>query len=234
MRRSKLYIRLCLFVPSNFYPPPAFSPFCSPLLLPSFFPLGLQRPRPTMDPLSLTASIITIIGVGGQAAKAIRGLASLSGAPDLLLALNNEVSDLHLAAQAIQDILQKQPVAQQATNASVGASVTSCLRLANEKIRELEAFHQRLVRSTPTPGVPVEFDKTTWLRERKRVKRLQEDLRNVRINLWASLGLLSSYVTVFLRNHFRTSHFLSHSSSFPKIVGDVNLNRTASFQFVFT
>ena len=47
-----------------------------------------------MDPLSLTASIVAIIGVGGQAAKAIKKLASVRGAPASILALHNELSDL--------------------------------------------------------------------------------------------------------------------------------------------
>ena len=57
-----------------------------------------------MDPLSLTASILTVLGVSGQAAKALKKLASLKGAPTVVLRLNNELSDLHLLTVAIQDI----------------------------------------------------------------------------------------------------------------------------------
>ena len=61
-----------------------------------------------MDPLFLTASIIAIAGAGGGAAKAVRKLASLKDAPHLLLALNNEISDLNVVVLAVQDIFQRQ------------------------------------------------------------------------------------------------------------------------------
>ena len=144
-----------------------------------------------MDPLSITASIIAVIGAGGETAKVVRHLASMKGAPALLLALNNEIADLHLAVQAIQDILQKQSAAQRALDASVSASVANSLQLVNVKVMELEALHRRLQRQSP--GIaPYELNKTAWLRQQKRVKRLQDDLQSVRINLGLCLGLLSS------------------------------------------
>ena len=145
-----------------------------------------------MDPLSIIASIITIVGFGGETAKAVWHLASIRDAPALLLALNNEITDLHLAVRAIQEILQKQAATQQALDASVLASITNSLQLVNGKVMELEALHRRLLKSSPGT-VPYELNKSAWLREWTRVKRLQEDLRSVRTNLGLSLGLLSSY-----------------------------------------
>ena len=57
-----------------------------------------------MDPILITANIIIIVGVRGQAAKAVRKLTSLKGAPDLVFALNNKISDLYLVILAIQDV----------------------------------------------------------------------------------------------------------------------------------
>ena len=53
------------------------------------------------DPLSLVASIIVVVGMGGQIAKAVKKLASLKGALDSILTLDNEISDLHLVVLAI-------------------------------------------------------------------------------------------------------------------------------------
>ncbi|MCJ1312345.1 hypothetical protein MMC25_006019 [Agyrium rufum] len=61
-----------------------------------------------MDPLSLVAGIIAVVGAGGQAANAIRKIASLRGASDVVLALNNEISDLHVILVAIQDVYERQ------------------------------------------------------------------------------------------------------------------------------
>ena len=147
-----------------------------------------------MDPLSIVASIIAVVGVGGKAAKAVRRLAALRDAPDLMLALNNEISDLCLAAQAVQDILQEQLTSHQPMKPSVKTSITNSLQLANDQVGQLEAFYQRLLRSSPVTGVPIEVNKSMWLRERKHIKKLQHKFHNVRVNLWISLGLLISYV----------------------------------------
>ena len=151
-----------------------------------------------MDPLSITASILTIVGVGGQAAKAVKRLASLKGAPDLVFALNNEISDLHLVALAIQDVLQRQQTGgasfteDRVVEANVDASVTNSLRYANDKVVELEALHSRLITTASGPSGSTTFNKTVWLREQKRIKKMQEDLRNVRLKLADALSVLNS------------------------------------------
>ena len=154
-----------------------------------------------MDPLSLTASIIAIIGVGGQAAKAIKRLASAKGAPDSLLALNNEVSDLRLIVTAIEDIIRTQRSlggrlhpGSQAYETSVNASIVPSLDQANQKVHELDAMYQRLTQSTfrSSTSVIPDVNRSTWLVEQRKLKLLQEDLRSSRVKLAAVLGLLNS------------------------------------------
>ena len=50
-----------------------------------------------MDPLSISASIIAVIGTIRTVSQGLERLASLRHAPDQLLALTNEVSTLHLS-----------------------------------------------------------------------------------------------------------------------------------------
>ena len=59
-----------------------------------------------MDPLSLTASIIAVLGAGGSVASGIERIVSLRHAPDALLALNNEIVDFQLVVRMIQELLQ--------------------------------------------------------------------------------------------------------------------------------
>ena len=151
-----------------------------------------------MDPLSLTASIIAIVGVGGQAAKAVRKLASLKEAPDLLLALNNEISDLSLVVSAIQDVFQRQQSSgvlfpnYRAGELSVDTSVTDTLRQAKEIVSKLEALYDRLNTSASGSSGSTTFNKVTWLREQKRVRQMQKDLRSIRLKLAVVLGILNS------------------------------------------
>ena len=153
-----------------------------------------------MDPLSLTASIITILGVGGEAAKAVKKFARLKGAPDIVLALHNELSDLQLVITAIETAFKTQEMTStpfpgyRAHEVSVEASIVCSLQQVKEKALELEALHKKLrpallEPSTPTPR---NIRKRIWLVEHKVMKRLQEDLRSARLKLVAALGLLNS------------------------------------------
>ena len=154
-----------------------------------------------MDPLSLTASIIAIIGVGGQAAKAVKRLASIKGAPDTLLALNNEISDLRLIVTAIEDVFRTQQTSgsrlhpgSQVHEASVNTSIVLSLYQVNQKVHELDAMYQRLTQSTSGPNASAapNVNRGIWLAEQKKVKQLQEDLRSSRLKLAAVLGVLNS------------------------------------------
>ena len=164
-------------------------------------PLSLQPNRSSvlsvMDPLSVTGSIIAIVTFGGQLAKGIRRLASLRDAPDSPIALNNEITDLNLVVLAIQDIYQRQQTAigrNQTHNANVDSSVMSALNQADHIVRELQRLYDRLSRKTSGPGGLTSLNRTTWLLEQKKVKKLQEDLRNARLKLAGALGVLNSSV----------------------------------------
>ena len=147
-----------------------------------------------MDPLSLVASIVTIVGVGGEVAKAVRKLASLKGAPDLILALNNEISDLYLVILAIRDIFSRQraSIVPSSNNVTTDNTVLGTLVQANEKVLELRALHQRLTARTTRLGDVDTLNKASWLREHKNVKKMQEDLRTVRLKLSTTLGIIIS------------------------------------------
>ena len=153
-----------------------------------------------MDPLSLTASIIAIVGVGGEVAKAVRKLASLKDAPGLILALNNEISDLYLVILAIRDIYQRQRASFSSSPETLTTDniVISTLTQANDKVLELKALHRRLTSRTTGSSNLNTLNKASWLRERKNVKKIQEDLHTVRLKLSAALGILNSYVAKFL------------------------------------
>ena len=144
-----------------------------------------------MDPLSLTASILTVLGVGGQALKAIKKLVTLKEAPEIVLRLHNELSDLHLLTVAVQDVFQK--VQASSIPLDTRRSVTSSLKLVNGKLLELEQLHDKLVSSSQSTGSgTVNIKKSAWLAEQTHLKILQKDLRSARLKLTSVLGTLTS------------------------------------------
>ena len=156
--------------------------------------------------LSLVASIIAVIGVGGQVTKAVRKLASLRDAPDVILALNNEISDLHLVVVAIEDVFRKQQnrgvlwSGNQIKENNVDITVTNSLQYTKDKSVELEALYCRIVPSAFSSGGS-QIDKISWLQVQKRIKtvwlherikEMQKDLRSARLRLTTALGVLNS------------------------------------------
>ena len=57
-----------------------------------------------MDPLSLTASILTILGAGQTIAKGLDRMRKLNHAPDVLLHLSNEITDMYLLNGSVDEL----------------------------------------------------------------------------------------------------------------------------------
>ena len=157
-----------------------------------------------MDPLSLTASIIAVVGVGGQVAKGIAKLAGIRGSPELVLALSNEISDLQFVVLAIQDVFDKQPTrevpfpGQQAGKINVDTSIINSLKQANDLVVDLEVFYKRLKVSSTGAAGTITFDKLLWAREQRRLNRMRDDFKSIRIRLMTALGALNAYVSLIL------------------------------------
>ena len=153
-----------------------------------------------MDPLSLTAGIIAVLGVGGQVAKGIEKLATARGTPDLVLALNNEISDLQVVVLAIEDLFNKQQTTgipfpgNRTSEANLDTCITNSLSQASGIVVDLEAFYTRLNVVTSKSTGTINFEKSLWIRKQRKIEKLKEDLRNVRLKLMTALGALNAYV----------------------------------------
>ena len=147
-----------------------------------------------MDPLSLTASIITIVGVGGNFAKMTRRLAIKKHAPGFFLVLQDEITNLRLVVLTIQDIYQASSRNRESQDADINATVTSTLAQAQRTVTEMQSLYDRISAPSSAHSGFTELKKALWLLDSKSARRVREDLRNVRLKLTAILGILNSYV----------------------------------------
>ena len=145
-----------------------------------------------MDPLSLTASIIAIVGVSAQSVKVLRRLISLGDAPLLASALNNELSDLRLNVLAVQELFTRHSSGSEDTALDQNAiiSVVACLKRANTLVVELDCLLSPLLvlLSRPDNAMPKKW--IAWMKVESRLKRFVQDLYNVRVALNTALGIL--------------------------------------------
>ena len=157
-----------------------------------------------MDHLSLTASIIAIIGVSGQATTAIRKIAAVKDAPNLVLALNNEITDLYLVVDAIQRAFRRSQdtaLSPSVIGSSYHDSVTSSLQSTWEKVQELEEVYNRLKPIAPCASGSLKFNKVVWLREQSKVRRMLDELKIVRLKLAGTLEIMNLYATLLSKEY---------------------------------
>lgn len=144
-----------------------------------------------MDPLSITVATLALIGAANQVAVGLSKLASLKGAPAAILALNNEVSDLRLVLQETEPLLLKNRQAAAPGQPTfppkmVDATFLLSMERAKDKLLDLESVIQN--RLMTRLGA---IDKLGWLREQDKVRKAQIDLRTVRLNITAALGVVT-------------------------------------------
>lgn len=139
-----------------------------------------------MDPLSLTASIVAVIGAADTMGKGLRRIVALKDVPDIILALNNEVAELRVLLQEIDSLLfgrHQSTASRQYLHSSLLPNV---LR-AKDKLRALESLLEHRLKKTDG-GI----DKIAWLRVEDKVRRIQKELRETRLNINTALSVLDS------------------------------------------
>lgn len=174
-----------------------------------------------MDPLSVTASVVAIVGAAGTVSLSIKKLLSLRGTSDAVLALNNEVSDLQLVLQGINALLQKKSSSIQP---EIGSSIRNTSNQATKCLQDLNAIIDFKSMSTGKVHGKPKFNRTAWFRQHRRIQRIQEDLRSLRTKLITALGILNSFVypswfgihsnmDIIDRRHFSLKWIFSKSKS---------------------
>ena len=131
-----------------------------------------------MDPLSISASVLTLLGAGGAIAKGVDRIRSLKKASDILLQLHNEISDLQLLIHAVNGFFHQHSDPDICDQQEI---ICAVLQRAKDTVVELEqAIAYVLTKETSTGS---ELNRVAWLSAFKKVKKLRADMRSVRNDL---------------------------------------------------
>ena len=142
------------------------------------------------EALSLAASIIAVLGAAEGVAKGIVKIQSIRNAPDEILALNNEISDLKVLLYDIQHFVQTTPESQISRN-YIEPLMTSTER-AKEKLLQLDALVQyKILKPQTLPNKP-KISSREWLKATKVIDRSRQSLRDIRSNIAARFLLINS------------------------------------------
>lgn len=88
-----------------------------------------------MDPLSLTAGIIAVVGATGTVGKGLRKLAQTRQAPRILVELQETVSDLHVLIESTSDVIREHD---SITNRTLSPAALRGLKKMKQTVLDLE------------------------------------------------------------------------------------------------
>ncbi|KAF6220800.1 hypothetical protein HO133_002480 [Letharia lupina] len=131
-----------------------------------------------MEPLSVGASVIAVVGATAKVIKGIRRLKALQDAPRELDDLLAEISQLELVLQAVQR-----------AHENPGVELGRLLEMAR---RILVDFESLIEYKLTEAGTSNKVDRWQWTRSSKDVERLRGQLRDVTANLVALVGVNTS------------------------------------------
>ena len=140
-----------------------------------------------MDPLSLTASIIAVLGAGGTISKGLWKIHQAKRAPDILLQLNNEITDLNVLVLAVDEEFRRcsdlVPVTQQEV-------IYKSLQRAKNIVLELQTLIEYVLTRETDAGS--EVARLAWIRSADKLKEMKDAVRRARSDLNATWTVISS------------------------------------------
>lgn len=159
-----------------------------------------------MDPLSITTGVVTLLAACSATAMTFKRILSLKDAPPLIQALNNEISDLQLAAMDVDDHVQQIKPSRASTPIADARVLRMCflaLNDAREKVQAIDTLlHSRILK--PNAGSKLKIKYRSLVSEFSRLNQLRSDIRHSRQRITHVLGHIglkkTSAIEVFMRD----------------------------------
>ncbi|MCJ1356389.1 MAG: hypothetical protein MMC33_006384 [Icmadophila ericetorum] len=148
-----------------------------------------------MDPLLVTASIVALLGTCGTILRTINKIVTLRKAPDVILALNNELADLQLILTEIKYLLGGHHQRESSSRSNFRVTLVNMarkLQRARDKLDELQNFIEYDLTKVPTADGLINVDKMIWVRRQGKIQSLPDETRTTKVDLVVGISLLDS------------------------------------------
>lgn len=140
-----------------------------------------------MDPLSIIASTITIVGLVDKVVRKVRKIARLKHVVSLLQQLDYELSDLRLVVRKVEDICW-QALTQNSDSVSDQEILSKAIDRAKNAILELEKVIEYGLLA-PAEGTTIKINRLFWIRKESEVRDSRDRLRDAKWGLSIAIGL---------------------------------------------
>ncbi|KAL9093265.1 MAG: hypothetical protein Q9165_004006 [Trypethelium subeluteriae] len=143
-----------------------------------------------MDPLSLTASIVAVATLAGQACRGFMKLRGLHvSVPGRVHALHNEVVDLKVVLYQLAAVTEDREALLSSTPERT--NIEHLLKRAEGRLTELDTINLRLIKACSETRFAI-FRGPHWQREQAKLQTLQEEIKSVKSSLNVVLGASNS------------------------------------------
>ncbi|KAL2043763.1 hypothetical protein N7G274_003282 [Stereocaulon virgatum] len=141
------------------------------------------------DPLSITASVLTLAGAAGEVGKGLRLLKALKGAPEGLDDLLDDISRLELVLETINNATSDRQAA--------APVMETLLAAGRNRLAELDVLIQYTLTEA---GEDRRVDRLQWAKRRDDVERIQQKLDRIAVDQYSQFVRLPA----FMRKRLRT------------------------------
>ena len=146
------------------------------------------------DPLSVTASVIAVVGAIEGVSKTLAKVRTLRNAPSELLALINEASDLRIVLGDVERYITRDGNQSQAFRDQL-QNISHLVTRAKDCLLELDKLiHYRFLK----PGTDelktkeIKVSRREWAQAKTTTERFRQSLRDIRLNLATEIIVLNS------------------------------------------
>lgn len=141
-----------------------------------------------MEPLSLTASVIAIVGACGSIGKGLKKLASRRHAERDLLILQDDVSELQSYVEDVSEVVSE---LEKMTNRPSYQRVGTALERAKSTLLKLEQLVVYDLTTIPDSNGKVDIDPSAWFTNQPVIRSSRAEILDRKLSLMAALGLLN-------------------------------------------
>ncbi|KAF2682611.1 hypothetical protein K458DRAFT_390536 [Lentithecium fluviatile CBS 122367] len=133
-----------------------------------------------MDPLSIAASVITVVAAAGTVAKHLEELRNtLQHAPDVLNSLVNEVLDLRMVLEACDSAVHElHRDTHQAINGTPLADAVQILHRIKRYLGELDSLISACLDDSANASGIFKTARLRWVKVRNKAEKIQQQLRD--------------------------------------------------------
>ena len=143
------------------------------------------------DPLSITASIIAVIGAAEGASRTLAKIRSLRNAPDELFGLMNEVSDLRIILTSLQIYVTQNLQGPQILHEEL-SHISMLANRGKGKLLEIDQLIQYRLVKPESVTAQIKVSKREWARAKSTIEDFRQSLRDIPLNIVTQMIVVNS------------------------------------------